>query len=316
MSERPKRRPKPFEALPFASLPDQPKRAHRYLELEAREVSVRVDGSRVRMRYRELGEGTPLVLVHGLMTSGYSFRYVTHALAERGFRVLVPDLPGAGESEPLAGPHGARQLTEALGAFLEAAGARGGLVIGNSMGGYLAMRLALEDPGAMARLCNVHSPVLPIPRLRALHLALRPVLTRRLLGRVVALSPERWVHRNVHYRDETLKSREEAGIYAAPLRTPGGRRAFASWLGDGLDPAELSQLVVTLARRASHREGFPVPLQLVYARTDPMVPPEMGEALHRLVPQAEMIWLEESSHFAHVDTPEAFLEAAVPFLRG
>ena len=109
---------------------------------------------------------------------------------------------------------------------------------------------------------------------------------------------------------ETLKSREEARIYAAPLKTTRGRRAFASWLGDGLDPADLERFVRDL-------EGcprFPVPLQLIYARTDPMVPPEMGHVLHRLVPEAELVWLDESSHFAHVDTPEAFLDAALPFL--
>ena len=47
-----------------------------------------------------------------------------------------------------------------------------------------------------------------------------------------------------------------------------------------------------------------------------MVPPEVGEALHALVPGAEMVWLAESSHFAHVDTPEAFVAAVAPFLRG
>jgi len=301
---------KPFQALPFRSLPQQPRRPHDYLTLPVKDVDVPVGAETVRIRYREVGEGPALTLVHGLMTSGYSFRYVATPLAEAGYRVLVPDLPGAGESGALRGPHSAPRLAEALAAFLDATDARGERLIGNSMGGYLAMRLALDDPEAMSRLINVHSPVRPIPRLRALHRLLAPSLVRSALSSVVALSPERWVHRNVHYRDETLKSREEARIYGAPLKTTRGRRAFASWLGDGLDPAELSRFVRDL-RQSGH---FPVPLQLVYARTDPMVPPEMGHALHRLVPEAEMVWLEKSSHFAHVDTPEAFLDAALPFL--
>jgi pimeloyl-ACP methyl ester carboxylesterase len=57
-----------------------------------------------------------------------------------------------------------------------------------------------------------------------------------------------------------------------------------------------------------------VPLQLVYARRDPMVPPSVGERLARLVPGAELAWLEAGSHFAHVDAPEALLAAALPFL--
>lgn len=301
---------KPFEAMPFGSLPRLPRRPHDYLTLEAKEVDVPVGAETVAVRYRELGEGPALTLVHGLMTSGYSFRYVARPLADAGYRVLIPDLPGAGESGALRGPHSAPRLAEALAGFLDAVDARGERVVGNSMGGYVAMRLALDDPEAMGRLVNVHSPVLPLPRLRALHLALSPSLARSALSKVVALSPERWVHRNVHYRDESLKSREEARIYAAPLKTTRGRRAFASWLGDGLDPAELRRFV----RDLEQTDPFPVPLQLIYARTDPMVPPDMGHELHRRVPEAEMVWLERSSHFAHVDTPEAFLEAALPFL--
>ncbi|MBO6935942.1 MAG: alpha/beta hydrolase [Deltaproteobacteria bacterium] len=303
---------KPFEPVPFRSLPQLPRRPHDYLTLPAKDVDVPVGAETVRIRYREIGEGPALTLVHGLMTSAYSFRYVATPLAEAGYRVLVPDLPGAGESGALRGPHSAPRLAEALAGFLDATDARGERVVGNSMGGYVAMRLALDDPDAMNRLVNVHSPVLPIPRLRALHLALTPGVARSVLGRVVSLSPERWVHRNVHYRDETLKSREEARIYAAPLKTESGRAAFASWLGDGLDPADLRRFVQDLEQT----ERFPVPLQLIYARTDPMVPPEMGHALERLVPDAEMVWLDESSHFAHVDTPGEFLDAALPFLEG
>jgi len=302
----------PFEALPFRSLPRVPRRPHDFLSLPVKDVDVPVGAETVRIRYRETGEGPALTLIHGLMTSGYSFRYVATPLAEAGYRVLIPDLPGAGESGALRGPHSAPRLAEAVAAFLDATDARGERVVGNSMGGYVCMRLALDDPDAMSRLVNVHSPAAPIPRLRALHLALKPGFTRSALSKIVAISPERWVHRNVHYRDETLKSREEARIYAAPLKTTRGRRAFASWLGDGLDPAELERFV----RDLGQTERFPIPLQLIYARADPMVPPEMGHVLHRLVPEAEMVWLEDSSHFAHVDTPEVFLEAALPFLEG
>jgi pimeloyl-ACP methyl ester carboxylesterase len=305
---------KPFEQLPFTELPTEPRRPHGFFDLPTRDVTVAVDSERVRIRYREVGEGPPLTLVHGLMTSGYSFRYVVGPLASRGFRVLVPDLPGAGESGAFEGPHSAARLSGALGAFLEATGAHGGRVVGNSMGGYVAMLLALDDPAAMDRLVNVHSPALPIPRLHALHAALSLPLTRRLLGAVVRLHPERWAHANVHYRDESLKSREEARTYAAPLRSAEGRRAFASWLGDGLDPGALARFVERLEARRDRGEPFPVPLQLVYARTDPMVPPEMGDALKRLVPDAELVWLAESSHFAHVDTPEELLRVTLPFL--
>ncbi len=53
----------------------------------------------------------------------------------------------------------------------------------------------------------------------------------------------------------------------------------------------------------------------MYARQDKMVPPGVGEQLAMLIPDARFVWLERASHFAQVDAPEAFLQAALPFLQ-
>ncbi len=173
------------------------------------------------------------------------------------------------------------------------------------------MWLALRRPDAMSRLVNLHSPGLATPRMDALELALGWLPgARHIVDRLVARDPERWAFRNVHYWDETLKSREEAREYAAPLRTRGGRKAFTRYLGDTLKASTMRRFERTLAERS-----FPIPLQLVYARRDPMVPPSVGARLSRLVPSAPITWLERGSHFAHVDAPDAFLAAVLPFLR-
>jgi pimeloyl-ACP methyl ester carboxylesterase len=59
---------------------------------------------------------------------------------------------------------------------------------------------------------------------------------------------------------------------------------------------------------------MPVPIQLIYAKTDPMVSPSTGKALGDLLPDVELRWLAGASHFAHVDAPAAFLSTALPFL--
>jgi len=298
----------PFRRLPFRTLPEKPRRPHSFLDLPLARVRVDLGGERLEMAYRVAGEGPALLVLHGLMTTSYSWRYVMPGLAAR-YTVYAPDLPGAGASEA---PRrcDAETLTRSIAAFQEAVGIGGCAVIGNSMAGYLAMRLALDEPATMSCLVNVHSPGIPTPRFSALRAALSIPGARAALGFVVSRAPERWVHANVHYHDETLKSREEARVYAEPLESAVGRAAFASWLGDGLDPRPMRELVAKLEAT----EGFPVPLQLLYARADPMVPPRVGEALHALVPDAEMVWVDGTSHFMHVDTPEAFLEAALPFL--
>jgi pimeloyl-ACP methyl ester carboxylesterase len=179
------------------------------------------------------------------------------------------------------------------------------------MGGYLLMRLALLDPGAMRRLVNLHSPGLPTPRMHALSAAFA-ILPRpaSVLGRLVRWNPERWVHKNVHYYDETLKSREEHREYARGLLDDGGIEAFAGNLSETLDASEMARF----ERNLRELGKFPIPLQLVYAERDPMVPPSVGERLSTLLPDARFERLSAASHFAHVDAPEAFLRVAVPFL--
>jgi pimeloyl-ACP methyl ester carboxylesterase len=59
-----------------------------------------------------------------------------------------------------------------------------------------------------------------------------------------------------------------------------------------------------------------VPLLLVYAVRDPVVPPIVGQRLRALIPNARFVELDEASHFAHVDAAERFVAACEPFLAG
>ena len=268
----------------------------------------------IGIHVRELGDGPPLLLVHGLMTTSYSWRYVIEPLAKTR-RVVAFDLPGCGRSDK---PAGARYFAPALATFLVelvgALGLRGCDVVGNSMGGYLCVRAALADGGAFARLVDIHSPGVPDWRYRVLGGALAMPGMRAALSWWVRRAPQRWAHKNVHYFDESLKSIEEAAEYGDPLAGADGAGAFVSYLGDAFRPRDIAAFVAELARRREANEPFPVPLLLLYSRKDPLVPPRVGEALHALVPSARLEWIEDTSHFMHVDTPDAVLRALAGFL--
>lgn len=305
---------RPFQRGPYDALPEHPRRPHRYFETEANNIEVESGPfGRMKAHYRRFGEGPPLLLVHGLMTSSYSWRYVLDQLGAH-FTLYIPDLPGAGRSDKPDCEYSAPALARWIVDFQRAVDIYGCAVIGNSMGGYLSMRAALADPPSMKCLINIHSPGLPEARLSALHAALAIPGLAAGLAWWVRGRPMKWAHANVHYFDESLKSLEEAKEYGAPLSTVEGARAFVHYLSDTLAPVELSRFVEQLEALRTADKPFVVPLQLIYARTDPMVPPEIGERLAALVPKAQMIWLENTSHFAHVDTPELILEPVLEFL--
>lgn len=300
---------RPFHRWPFGALPEVPRTPHPHFDEPLRRATMETPAwGPIEVAWRQHGSGPPLLLVHGLMTSSYSWRYVLEPLGEH-FTLYAPDLPGSGASAKPRGPYDPGTLAAWIGQFQREVGIRGCPVIGNSLGGYLSMRLALDDPGAMARLLNLHSPGIPELRLRALRVALSLPGVQAGFAAFVRRRPHRWAHRNVHYFDETLKSREEARAYGDPLADPPGSRAFARILHETVDWRAMRD---QLARLRALPE-FPVPLLLLYARADPMVPPRVGPALQE-ASGGELRWLEQGSHFAHVDATDAFVREALGFL--
>ncbi|MFT5680191.1 MAG: pimeloyl-ACP methyl ester carboxylesterase [Myxococcota bacterium] len=299
---------RPFKQQPFASLPALPREPHSFFDVPATALSVTDDHfGTVTTPCRVLGSGPPLLLIHGLMTSGYSWRYALAPLSEH-FTLYIPDLVGSGEADMPDVSYAPDHLADWIGAAMDALSIRGCAVIGNSMGGYLTMRLALRQPDAMARLVNLHSPGVPMLRLHALRAALSLPGSEALLRWLITRDPMRWAHQNVHYYDETLKSLEEATEYSRPLKRREGIRAFYRILKETMNPAEMPGFLAAL------KADFPVPLQLVYAQQDPMVPPMVGDRLAALRPDAPFVRLTEASHFAHVDATDQFVAAVLPFL--
>ena len=310
MSVRDTTRPKlePFEQLPYDALPERPWRPHPFHEAETADVVVDSQPfGRRKTRVTSYGPpgAPPLLLVHGIMTTGYSWRYVLASALADDHRLVIPDLPGCGRSAPL-GDH--RPTAPALATFvgeLQAAlGIEGCAAVGNSLGGYICLRAALASSASFERLAVVHAPVIADARIVGLHVAIRVPGVAAVLRRVVRHDPYRWAHRNVHYYDETLKSREEARAYGEPLASAAGARSFSSWLRDALDPRDLRAFAGELERRRDAGTPLEIPLQLIYAREDPTVSPDNGERFRELLPDAEFHWLERSSHFAQVDSPD------------
>ncbi|MGB2952262.1 MAG: alpha/beta fold hydrolase, partial [Gaiellaceae bacterium] len=100
-----------------------------------------------RMRYFVGGpdEGEPIVLVHGLGGSATNWVDLAPLLAAR-CRVLVPELPGHGGSSPLPAVPNLAVLADRVGLVAEREGFLPAAVVGHSMGGVVALRLAIRRP--------------------------------------------------------------------------------------------------------------------------------------------------------------------------
>jgi pimeloyl-ACP methyl ester carboxylesterase len=108
---------------------------------EERRAEVRA----VRMRYFVAGEGPPLVLVHGLSGAATNWTELAPLLAKRR-RVLIPELPGHGGSEPLPVAPNLNGYADRVRHLAEQEGMLPAPVVGHSLGGSIALRLALRWP--------------------------------------------------------------------------------------------------------------------------------------------------------------------------
>jgi pimeloyl-ACP methyl ester carboxylesterase len=99
--------------------------------------------------YRESGEGFPLVFLHGYCESHTLWEHFSAELSS-GFRVIRPDLPGFGQSGLLPTPFVLADVAIRLADWLASVGVERCVLIGHSLGGYIALEMARHRPGLLA----------------------------------------------------------------------------------------------------------------------------------------------------------------------
>ncbi len=109
-----------------------------------------------RLHYLERGSGEPVLLVHGLGSSGADWAFQVPALQSR-FRVLIPDLPGCGHSDNASGACSVERFADTLWSLLDELDVPHSNLVGFSLGGAVAMEMALQRPAAVPRLALINS---------------------------------------------------------------------------------------------------------------------------------------------------------------
>jgi pimeloyl-ACP methyl ester carboxylesterase len=140
-----------------------------------------VDG--IRLRYFVGGEGPPLVLLHGLGGAASNWIELAPLLAGR-FRLLIPDLPGHGRSGALRAAQSFDPLAECVATLLQREELPSAAIVGHSLGGTIALRLAALHPEAVSALVLAAPAGISSSTSRAANVA--TVLVIRGPGRAVA----------------------------------------------------------------------------------------------------------------------------------
>jgi pimeloyl-ACP methyl ester carboxylesterase len=266
----------------------------------------------VRVRHKVVGAGEPIVLIHGLMTSSYSWRYVLDPLAKR-YRVFAPDLVGSGASEkPLDYRYSIANQARFIAAYVRSIAKEPVYLVGNSLGGLYCLQALLNDESLARRFVIMHSPGYPLVRTAVSSLLFRaPGLgagARWLIAQAAHRHPKWFIAKNVHYARTDMMSHEETQEYGRIFDTLDHARVFAKILDESLTAKEHAAVIARL-RSAPPK----LPVLLLWARKDVMVPPDFGPKYAADLPGSKLVWFDDASHFMHVDTPERVVDELVAF---
>ncbi len=251
-----------------------------------------------RIHYLEAGSGSPVILIHGAGGGSANWFGVIGPLSRR-FRVLAPDLPGFGLSDPIeAEPPLGVQVAGLVADWLSAIGVERCAIAGTSFGGLVTLRLAQQLGNRITRFALIDSAGLgtEMPRvIRAVAvrvlgaLLLRPsrsgtyIQLRRLLtaGRPLdpAIEPAL-----LEYLLQSARAADTA-ILARAYRMFCGFRGQREVLGDD----ELSTL----------RQ----PALVLWGRRDAFFPPMHAERAARRLPNARLKWIESAGHSPNWEAP-------------
>jgi pimeloyl-ACP methyl ester carboxylesterase len=270
-----------------------------------------IDAAGTSIFVRDVGEGPPVVLLHGFPETGRCWTHVAESLSAT-HRVLVPDLPGYGRSARPESYESAA-LADTMAAFMEAAGAPRAAVVGHDWGGGVAFRLALGHPETVERLAVINSPFRQLDLRHGWHM-----LFFNLPGipeLVLSAAGDRWVDyvlRAASYVKDAFEPDALAEYHDAYRTLERKRSAFAYYR--------------TVTRRIiksrlpggktgpSTRRSIEMPTLIIWGERDPALPVALTEGIARAIPQARVETIPDAGHFVPEEQPEKVAALLKEFL--
>jgi pimeloyl-ACP methyl ester carboxylesterase len=257
-----------------------------------------------------MGEGPDVLLLHGLGGTRASL-FETAAALSRNYRVHAPDLPGFGSSsKPARGAYDARWYAVSIVGLMDALGIADAHIVGNSMGGRVAIEVGLTAPervGALALLC---------PAVAWIRRDFHPIV--RLLRPEFGLLPHAFSRATVAAQFWSMfRDRDVIDPAVADLMVDEFRRIYQS---AGARYAFLASARNIYLEAPYGRHGFyprlselQAPALFVWGTHDPLIPAAFRRHVRKWLPTAEQVTIESCGHVPQVERSEETNELLLKF---
>ena len=266
------------------------------------EVGQSVVANGIATNYLESGSGDPVVFIHGSgpgVTAYANWRLSLPLLSDR-FHCYAPDMAGFGFTErPVGIRYGLQTWVDQLLGFLDALGLERVSLVGNSFGGAIALRFAVDHPDRLDRLVLMGSVGVPFHITEALDAAwgYEPSLDgmRRML--------DYFAYSRGLVTDELAQVRYEASI------RPGFQESFSAMF-----PAPRQRWVDALSTPDDQIAAIRRPTLIVHGRDDQVIPTATSMRLNELIDDSELHIFGRCGHWTQIEKAGQFAELVGDFL--
>ena len=229
--------------------------------------------------YAEAGEGRAIIVLHGLMGALSNFDETFKHFSKKGYRVLIPELPLY--TLPLLKTN-VKNLAKFLHEFIEYKGLKDVVLLGNSLGGHIALYYTKhysQDVGALV-------------------LTGSSGLYEKSMGDSY---PKRGNY-------EYIETKAQEVFYDPKIATKELVDDIYKIVNDRVKTLKTLSIAKSAIRHnmANDLPNMQQPTCLIWGKQDAVTPPEVADDFHKLLPNSDLFWIDKCGHAAMMETPEEF----------
>ena len=240
-----------------------------------------------KFKYLEIGEGTPMIILHGLMGGLSNFDNVAQFFPEKGYKVIIPELPLF--ELPLLTTN-VNSFAKYLKEFISHKKLDKVILLGNSLGGHIGLLYTKQYP----------------QNVKALVITGSSGLYESAMGESYPKRGDR----------NYIKTKTENVFYDPAIATPELVDEVFETVNDRV------KLIRTLAIAKSairHNMGKDLPQMntptcIIWGENDSVTPPEVGTEFHEKLPDSDLFWIKKCGHAAMMEHPDTFNEILIAWL--
>ncbi|MGS4345565.1 alpha/beta fold hydrolase [Myroides odoratus] len=242
------------------------------------ERTLKEDG---KFRYVEVGEGTPIIILHGLMGGLSNFDGVANYFPQKGYKVVIPELPLYTNSILKTN---VKAFAKFVKDFIERIGYKDVILLGNSLGGHIALYFAKMYP----------------QYLKAMVLTGSSGLYESAMGDSY---PKRGDY-------EYIRKKAEDVFYDPAVATKEIVDDVFATVNDRMKLIKTLTIAKSAIRHNMSKDlpKINIPTCLIWGRNDKVTPPEVAVEFNELLPDSNLYWIDKCGHAAMMEHPDEFNE--------